>query len=134
MRRSRRRGLWIAGSIGLLVVAAGIAVRVLDEPARRYLEAEVNRRLSGYTVSIPGLRLHPLAAAIEMREATIVQNDNPDPPVLHVRRLVTSVDWRALIRGRVVIARRSSSAAGRRRSKPSRSISRSTGCASGRAT
>jgi hypothetical protein len=102
MRRSRRRGLWIAGSIGLLVVAAGIAVRVLDEPARRYLEAEVNRRLSGYTVSIPGLRLHPLAAAIEMREATIVQNDNPDPPVLHVRRLVTSVDWRALIRGRVV--------------------------------
>ncbi|HKA63727.1 MAG TPA: DUF748 domain-containing protein [Methylomirabilota bacterium] len=102
MRRSHRRGLWIAGSLALLVIAAWIAVRSLDEPVRRYMEAEVNRRLTGYTVSIPGLRLHLLAAAIEMREATLVQNDNPDPAVLHIRRLVTSLDWRALIHGRVV--------------------------------
>lgn len=102
MRRSHRRGLWIAGSLALLVIAAWVAVRSLDEPVRRYMEAEVNRRLTGYTVSIPGLRLHLLAAAIEMREATLVQNDNPDPAVLHIRRLVTSLDWRALIHGRVV--------------------------------
>jgi hypothetical protein len=92
----------MAGSLALLVVAAWAAVRFLDEPVRRYMEAEANRRLTGYTVSIPGLRVHPLAAAIEMREATLVQNDNPDPPVLHIRRLVTSLDWRALIHGRVV--------------------------------
>jgi len=102
MRRAHRRALWIAGSVALLVVAAWVAVRFLDEPVRRYMEAEVNRRLTGYTVSVPGLRLHPLATAIEMREATLVQNDNPDPPVLHIRRLVTRIDWRALLHGRVV--------------------------------
>src|SRR4029453_12867510 len=92
MRRSHRRGLWIAGSLALFVVAAWVAVRSLAEPVRRYMQAEVNRRLTGYTVSIPGLRVHLLAAAIEMREATLVENDNPDSPVLHIRRLVTSLD------------------------------------------
>ncbi|HEY7203767.1 MAG TPA: DUF748 domain-containing protein [Methylomirabilota bacterium] len=102
MRRAHRRGLWIAGSLALVVVTAWVAMRVLDEPVRRYMEAEVNRRLTGYTVSIPRLRMHLLATAIEMREATLVQNDNPDPPVLHIRRLLTRLDWRALVRGRVV--------------------------------
>src|SRR5262245_12995556 len=103
MRRANHRlGLRIAGLGALLLVATYIGARSLDEPVRRYMEAEVNRRLTGYTVSIPGLRLHLLAAAIEMREATLVQNDNPDPAVLHIRRLVTSLDWRALIHGRVV--------------------------------
>jgi hypothetical protein len=66
------------------------------------MEAEVNRRLTGYTVSIPGLRLHPFSTSIELRDATIVQNDNPDPPVLHIRHLVTRVDWRALLHRHLV--------------------------------
>jgi hypothetical protein len=102
MRPSLRRGLWIAAWIALLPVAATFAVRFLDEPVRRYMEAEVNRRLTGYTVSIPRLHLHLLSTSIELREATLAQNDNPDPPVLHVRRLVTSIDWRALLHRRLV--------------------------------
>jgi hypothetical protein len=93
---------WTAGLAALLLVVTGVAIRFLDEPARRYMEAEVNRRLTGYTVSIPHLRLHPLSASIEVREAAIVQNDNPDPPVLHIHRLVTALDWRALLHRRLV--------------------------------
>ena len=102
MRPSLRRGLWIAACLALLVAGTAVGVRFLDEPARRYMEAEVNRRLTGYTVSIPKLRLHLLSTSIEVREATIAQNENPDPPVLHVRRLVTSIDWRALLHRRLV--------------------------------
>ncbi|HEY7041769.1 MAG TPA: hypothetical protein VID28_23065, partial [Methylomirabilota bacterium] len=69
MQRSTRRRLWwTAGLAALLLVVTGVAIRFLDEPARRYMEAEVNRRLTGYTVSIPHLRLHPLSASIEVRE------------------------------------------------------------------
>ena len=71
MRPSLRRGLWIAACLALLVGGAAVAVRVLDDPARRYMEAEVNRRLTGYTVSIPKLRLHLLSTSIEVREVTI---------------------------------------------------------------
>lgn len=101
-RENRRRVGWIAVLGALLLVVTYLAARSLEEPVRRYMEAEVNRRLTGYTVSIPVLRLHPFSTSIELHDATIVQNDNPDPPVLRVGHLVTSLDWRALLHRRLV--------------------------------
>src|SRR5262245_42334884 len=98
----RRRWFWVLG--GLLVVTALIygAARVADEPVRRYMEAEVNRRLTGYTVRIPVLRVQPWLATIELRDASILQDVNPDPPVTRVGRLRTRLDWRALLHRRIV--------------------------------
>jgi hypothetical protein len=78
------------------------AARFADEPLRRYMEAEVNRRLTGYTVQIAALHVHPWIAALELRDAAIVQDANPDPPVAQVSRLVTRIDWWALFHRRVV--------------------------------
>ncbi len=98
----RRRWLWIFGALGLLgVLTYGIA-RSLDEPVRRYLEREVNHRLTGYTVQIPVLRMHPWIGAFELRGATITQDADPDPPVTRIERLVTHIDWRALLHRRLV--------------------------------
>jgi Domain of Unknown Function (DUF748) len=98
----RRRWIWLLGALGLLgVLTYGIA-RYADEPVRRYLEHEVNQRLTGYTVRIPSLRLHPWMGSIELLDATIVQDAKPDPPVTHIARLVTSIDWRALLHRRLV--------------------------------
>src|SRR5437773_49127 len=69
----------------------------MDEPMRRYLERQVNHRLTGYTVQIRALRVHPWIGSFELYDASIVQDANPDPPVTHVARLVTSIDWRALL-------------------------------------
>ena len=99
----RRRWLWVFGTLamlGLLFLFYGVA-RSLDEPVRRYMETEANRRLTGYTVRIPMLRVHLWNASIEVRDASLVQDENPDPPLVHIERFVTAVDWRALLHRRV---------------------------------
>src|SRR6266478_643357 len=100
--RIRRRWVFLLGGVVLLTVLVYGTARFADEPLRRYMEAEVNRRLTGYTVQIAALRVHPWTASVELRDATIAQNANPDPPVAQVARLVTRIDWRALLHRRVV--------------------------------
>src|ERR1700730_1724158 len=100
--RIRRRWAWLLGGLALLTVSAYGAPRFADEPLRRYMEAEVNRRLTGYTVRIATLHVHPWTGSVELRDATIAQAANPDPPVAQVGRLVTRIDWRALLHRRVV--------------------------------
>src|SRR6266849_3831298 len=98
----RRRWVWLLGGLALLMVLVYGAARFANEPLRRYMEAEVNRRLTGYTVQIAALHVHPWIASLELRDATIAQDVNPDPPVAQVSRLVTRIDWRALLHRRVV--------------------------------
>ena len=98
----RRRWLWSFGALallGLLVYGTG---RSLDEPVRRYMETQANTRLTGYTVRIPTVRVHLWKASVEVHDARLVQEANPDPPLLHMERFVTRVDWRALLHRRVV--------------------------------
>jgi hypothetical protein len=98
----RRRWIWLLGGLALLMVLVYGAARFSNEPLRRYMEAEVNRRLTGYTVRIAALHVHPWTASLELRGATIAQDVNPDPPVAQVARFVTRIDWRALLHRRVV--------------------------------
>ena len=72
----RRRWLWLFGTLALLGLFYGVA-RSLDEPVRRYMETEANRRLTGYTVRIPTLRVHLWNASVEVRNASLVQDATP---------------------------------------------------------
>jgi uncharacterized protein DUF748 len=98
----RRRWIWLLGGLAVFTVLVYGAARFADEPLRRYMEAEVNRRLTGYTVQIAVLHMHPWTASVELRDATIAQDANPNPPIAQVARLVTRIDWRALLHRRVV--------------------------------
>jgi Domain of Unknown Function (DUF748) len=100
--RGRRRWVWLLGGLVLVTALVYGAARFADEPVRRYMEAEVNRRLTGYTVRIPALQVRPWTASIELRDAAIRQDANPDPPVAQVGRLSTRLDWRALLHRRIV--------------------------------
>jgi hypothetical protein len=66
------------------------------------METEANRRLTGYTIRIPMLRIRLWNASVEVRGASLVQDANPDPPMVHMERFVTALDWRALFHRRVV--------------------------------
>jgi hypothetical protein len=101
-RLGRRLGL-IAGVVVLLVgVASALSLFFADEPLRRYTEARMNAHLKGYTVTIGRLHFNPIAFSLDLRDAIVVQNEHPEPPVANIERLHASVHWGALLAGRIV--------------------------------
>src|SRR5438552_13494950 len=98
----RRRWVWLLGLFALLVILTYGLARLTDEPQRRYMEYRVNQRLTGYTVQMRALHVHPWNVAFDLENATILQDANPDPPVANITKLTVSVDWRGLIHRRIV--------------------------------
>jgi uncharacterized protein DUF748 len=98
----RRWWIWVAGAVALVAVAAVVASVFIDEPLRRYLERQMNARLQGYTMHIGALDVHPFGVSVELEDVGIMQDAHPDPPVAGVPQLTASVQWRALLRARVV--------------------------------
>src|SRR6266545_1175568 len=89
----RRRWLWLLGLFALLVILTYGLARLTDEPLRRYMEYRVNQRLTGYTVQMRALHVHPWTVSFDLENATILQDANPDPPVANITKLTVSVDW-----------------------------------------
>jgi hypothetical protein len=102
MTRWRRRALWVVGSLAAVVLLLIVASFFIDEPLRRSMEREVNRRLDGYSARITKLDFHPIGFSIDLEDVIVTQNAHPDPPVAHIRQLSASVEWRALLRLRLV--------------------------------
>lgn len=84
--------VWVA--LTLLVVVASFFV---DEPLRRSIERRMNDRLEGYEVRLPKLHFRLFSLSMALDGLVVGQKAHPDPPVLHVERLTTSVHWRALL-------------------------------------
>jgi hypothetical protein len=94
--------IWVLGALGLLLLIVIVAAYFLDEPLRRQTETRINAALKGYTVRIGRLDFHPIGFSLDLEDSVILQNDNPDPPVVRIPNLTASVDWKALLSGRVV--------------------------------
>jgi Domain of Unknown Function (DUF748) len=99
---SRRHWLWFAVPVVVVVTLAVIISFFLDEPLRRMTEREMNAKMKGYTAHIRKLDFHPIGFAVDFYDVQLVQNANPDPPVMRIERLSASVQWRALIHGKLV--------------------------------
>jgi Domain of Unknown Function (DUF748) len=98
----RRPWIWVVGIIaGLIIVVVALGF-FLDEPVRRYAEQKLNSNLKGYTIRLGKLDIHPLRFSVELYDVTIMQDANPEPPIVHVPRLAASLQWRALLSARVV--------------------------------
>ncbi len=100
--RTRKALFWSATGLIVLIVLVIIAAFFIDEPLRQRMEANLNRALRGYTVRIGKLDFHPIGLSLDLEDSLITQNDNPDPPVAQIANLSASVQWRALLRGRLV--------------------------------
>ncbi len=94
--------LWLFGSLAVVVGLAYAVAFLIDEPLRQHMERNINTRLTGYTVRIGKLDLHPLDFSLDLKDLTIVQNAHPRPPVARIHGLSASVQWRALLDGRLV--------------------------------
>ncbi len=98
----RKRLVWIVGISAILVVLLSAVSVLIDEPLRRVIERQMNERMTGYTARIGALDFHLIGLSIDFRDVQVTQNAHPDPPVLHIPRLSASVQWTAIVRGRVV--------------------------------
>lgn len=96
-----RRAWWGILALGLILLAAVVAEH-FDEYLRRTLEAKINQRLHGYTVTLQGAHLSPFNLSLTLRGAVIRQQAHPEPPVADIPRLTASVQWRELLRLRLV--------------------------------
>jgi hypothetical protein len=101
MRGARRHWLAVGIPIAALLLVVYTIAFLIDEPLRRYTEANVNRALKGYTAHIGRLDFHPFGFSLDLKEVVIRQDAHPDPPVLRLEHLSASVHWRALLSGRV---------------------------------
>src|SRR5881409_186368 len=98
----RRGWIWTGSIVGALVALAIVATFFIDEPLRRRVEYEMNQRLRGYSVRIGALNFHPLGFSIDFKNIVVTQDAYPDPPVARVPLLYASVQWRELIRAKLV--------------------------------
>ena len=98
-----RKSLTIAAVVvGVLVLAVIVASYAVDEPLRRAIERRMNERMLGYTARITKLDFHPVGFSLDLEDVVLIQNANPDPPVLWIPRLEASVQWKELLFARVV--------------------------------
>jgi hypothetical protein len=100
--RLPRPARWGLIAVGIVVVVVFLLAYAIDEPLRRYVESRMNASLEGYHASIAALDFHPIGLSVTLRDVTFIQDARPDPPVLHVPRLDASVQWRAILRARLV--------------------------------
>ncbi|HMH49554.1 MAG TPA: DUF748 domain-containing protein [Candidatus Acidoferrum sp.] len=100
--RFGRRSRWVLGGLAVVIALVVIASFFVDEPLRRYVEGQMNQHLKGYTAHIDRLSFHPIGASLTLRNLVMIQDAHPDPPVLLIERLDASVQWKALLFGRVV--------------------------------
>lgn len=98
---SQRTLLWIVAGAALALLVLFVA-RHFDEYLRRTLEAKINQRLQGYSVSLGGAHLNPFGLALTLERAVIWQDANPKPPVANLPRLTASVEWKEILRGHLV--------------------------------
>ncbi len=97
-----QRGLlWVLLTACLALLIFFIATH-FDEYLRRTLEAKMNQRLKGYTVSLGHAHLSPFGLSLTLERLLIRQQANPQPPVADLPRLTASVEWREILRGHLV--------------------------------
>lgn len=102
-RPGRTPGLLVAtGVLATLTVIVLVGARFVEEPLRRYTERELNRHLEGYTVTLEAMSLEPLRVALVWRDLRIQQDEHPEPPVAAFAAVRLGIDWRALLRLRLV--------------------------------
>jgi hypothetical protein len=99
VRTGIRIAVLTAVTLAGLLAVIDIAV---DRPLRAHMERRLNERLQGYQVQVGAADFHVLGFGLDLEDVLVVQLAKPEPPVARLPRLGVSVQWRALLFGRIV--------------------------------
>lgn len=98
----RARGLWVLlATLAFAAIVEGCCA-LASQRLGPWFEREGNARLTGYSLQVGSARLRPWTLTLAIRDVVVRQLAHPEPAVLALPRLVVDVEWRALLRGRVV--------------------------------
>lgn len=98
----KKHWIRIIAILATLVLAIQAAAYFAEDPAREYVERELNTRLKDYSVSISKLNLNPLRLSADLRNIVIRQKETPDPPLAEIAGIRGGVHWRELLTGHIV--------------------------------
>lgn len=107
MTRAHRRvesGSWRSvafAGIGIILLVL-ITALFIDAPLRSYFERQANQALHGYTISIGSLDFHPIGFSIDLSDVVLLQDRNPDQPVLKIPKWSMNIHWKELLTGNLV--------------------------------
>ncbi|MEZ4282339.1 MAG: DUF748 domain-containing protein [Myxococcota bacterium] len=104
MNDRRRAIARTAGVLGFVLLGTlAVGSFLAEEPIRRWLARELNAPLKGYALQIGSLDLRLLTADVALRDLVVIQELQPDPPIVRVERISGGLDWRALFSGALVL-------------------------------
>jgi len=100
----KRRGwmVWIGGTLAVILLLVIVAAFLIDEPVRRYIEHQVNRQLHVYSLRVGKLDLHPLTLSLDLEDVSLIQNRNPEPPMVVIPQWHASLQWTELLKANIV--------------------------------
>ena len=102
LRRASRWTLWtVVGVVVFLLVVWAVSYAA-DGPLTRYMQRSVNERLKGYTASLGRAHFSPFDLSMTLYEVRLVQDAHPDPAIAHFPHVWADLEWKSLLRGRVV--------------------------------
>lgn len=93
---------YVVGLPVALVLILFVTSYIIDEPLRRITEEKINSNLKGYSVRLPKLHFQLLTLTATMEGLTLRQDAHPDPPVITIPMVKTTIQWRAILSGRLV--------------------------------
>ena len=99
--RLRRTRWLLLAAAGLLVVVVALD-HLVDEPLRASIERRTNERLVGYAVVLDAADWKPWNFSVALDDLVVRQTANPEPAVLDFPRFACTVQWRTLLRLRLV--------------------------------
>jgi hypothetical protein len=94
-------GWLLTGVAGLIVMTIALSL-IIDEPLRRYAERQLNTHLHGSTVHLGRLDLRSWWFSVDLYDVSIVQDANPEPPIIFIPRVRSGVHGRALLSAHLV--------------------------------
>ena len=94
--------VWIGGTLAVILLLVIVSAFLIDEPVRRYIEHQVNRQLHVYSLRVGKLDLHPLTLSLDLEDVSLIQNRNPEPPMVLIPQWHASLQWTELLKANVV--------------------------------
>ena len=88
--------------VALVLLILFVASYLIDGPLRRITEEKINRNLKGYSVRLPKVHFQLLTLTATVEGLTLRQDAHPDPPIITIPMVKTTIQWRAILSGRLV--------------------------------